>query len=564
MKQLRLGLMIPATLAMGVSAALLYALAYFAGSMANRGYVGLHGLVLAVGMLIGLVALGVMATLIERRVIRRLARMAGELGAIKRRADRTARLTIDGRDELASVARNVNELLESLQAQDGQQKHLMDDLLQAKEELERYTGELAAQREELRQARQRAEDASRAKSAFLANMSHEIRSPMTAILGFTDLLLDPNYTFADRRNFVATIQRNGRHLLALINDILDVSKIEAGKMNVEIVECQIEGFMRDVMATGSVMAGAKDLSLAAEFLTPIPGTVRTDPMRLRQILVNLLSNAIKFTRLGGVRVVVRALEVPAGGTIPLRFDVVDTGIGMTAEQTARLFQAFTQADESTSRRFGGTGLGLLISRRLAHMLGGDITVVSTPGIGTTFSLTVDSGCDASVAMIQPSRLASQPRGAAAARPIAAAAAAPPSPPSAQTGRPRILLADDSADNRTLVGLILKTLGYDVVLAGNGQEAVERGRATPDQPAVAAILMDMQMPVLDGLGATRTLRQAGYRGPIIALTAHAESDVRADCQEAGCNGVLSKPITPPHLAQALAAAFQQTEVPAAVI
>src|SRR5436190_662430 len=234
---------------------------------------------------------------------------------------------------------------------------------------------------DLLEAKVAAEAANRAKSAFVANMSHEIRTPMTAILGYADLLTRAELADDDRERFVGTICSNGRHLLSVINDILDVSKIEAGKMNVERIACPLGQMIADVAALMSGRAAGKGLSFDVRYTGPVPEVIKTDPTRLRQILMNLLGNAMKFTERGGVRLLVGVTEDAANGTTGatstggprVRFDVVDTGVGLNAKQIESLFQPFVQADSSTTRRFGGTGLGLTISRKLARMLGGDLT-----------------------------------------------------------------------------------------------------------------------------------------------------------------------------------------------
>lgn len=242
--------------------------------------------------------------------------------------------------------------------------------------------------EGIRQAHRRAEAANRAKSEFLANMSHEIRTPMTAILGFTDLLMGPEVSPDEQQEYLQTIARNGKSLLVLINEILDLSKIEAGSMSVESVACSLHRLMDDVLGVAGIRAREKGLSLDVAYEDGVPDTVHTDPTRLRQILMNLVGNAVKFTEHGGVHITVRR-PTPESDASMLQVTVADTGIGIPSEKLQELFQPFTQADASMTRRFGGTGLGLAISKRLAKLLGGDIEVASDLGRGSTFTLTVD-------------------------------------------------------------------------------------------------------------------------------------------------------------------------------
>ncbi|MCE5269037.1 MAG: response regulator [Planctomycetaceae bacterium] len=405
----------------------------------------------------------------------------------------------------------------------------------AEKELRSYAEALRATNIALEKSRLLAEAASRAKSEFLANMSHEIRTPMTAILGYADLVAEGSQDPAVVADAAETIRRNGVYLLDIINNILDLSKIEAQKLQAEPVACSPAGIVADVASLMRLRADAKHLSLSVEFDGSIPATIRTDPVRLRQILINLIGNAIKFTDAGGVRIVTRVQTADDRRPL-LQFDVIDTGIGMTERQLAQLFRPFSQGDTSTSRRFGGSGLGLSISKRLAQLLGGDIQVRSAPGRGTTFSATIEPGpIDGTLVTIAGDRR-SQENGSDKCAP----------PPMPRLSGP-VLLVEDGPDNRRLVAFLLRKAGAEVTLAENGEEAIAAisnaamvGNPSP-QPPFDVILMDMQMPVLDGYAATRQLRSMGYQGPIIALTAHAMTQDRQKCLDAGCNDYLPKPI-----------------------
>ena len=383
---------------------------------------------------------------------------------------------------------------------------------------------------ELLEAKASAEAASRAKSAFVANMSHEIRTPMTAILGYADLLTHPSQTDEERKRCIQTIRRNGEHLLAVINDILDVSKIEAGKMTVERIAASPCQVVTDVAALMKVRAMDKNLSFDVRYIGAIPQTIQTDPTRLRQILMNLIGNAIKFTHGGGVKLLVSMADSIDVANPHLRFDVIDTGVGLTKEQQANLFRPFAQADSSTTRKFGGTGLGLTISKRLATMLGGDLTVRSEPGAGSTFSLTVQTGPLRGVGMLDSPRALVDAAESASGRIDAVRLDG------------RVLLAEDGPDNRVLIGFYLRQAGLEVVEVENGALARDRAlEALKRGNPFDLILMDMQMPELDGYGATAALRKSGYRQPIVALTAHAMGGDREKCLDAGCDDFAVKPI-----------------------
>jgi len=415
-------------------------------------------------------------------------------------------------------------------------------------ELSITNGKLNQTVKQLEAARQVAESATRAKSEFLANMSHEIRTPMTAILGFTDLLLDegPNGAGHNQPKGAAqTIKRNGEHLLSVLNDILDISKIEAGKIEIDPVPCQLPLLIDDVLTLMSAKAQSVGLALHSDIAEDLPDWVAVDVTRLKQILANLIGNAIKFTADGEVRLSIRSTSAAASGEITrIEFDVIDTGVGMTPEQAGRIFQSFGQADASTTRKFGGTGLGLTISRELAQHLGGDLTLVnSTPGVGSQFRLTI-----AAEVIDAPS---TQEIAGMVERPQPEKSAVIDN--AAQSDRPldgvRILVAEDGIDNQRLLRLILKKAGAEAQFVENGQlalDTLESAASIGGLPQI--ILMDMQMPVLDGYRATAALRKAGHKIPVIALTAHAMAEDRQKCLDAGCDDYLTKPIDRAKLVQ----------------
>ena len=403
---------------------------------------------------------------------------------------------------------------------------------------------------ESRAARDAAEAADHAKSEFLANMSHEIRTPMTAILGYADVLIEEGDLLRaplKRMEAVRTIKRNGEHLLSIINDILDLSKIEAGKMVTASEACSPTAIARDIESLMAVRAADKGLRLQVEFAGPLPETIRTDPTRLRQILVNLVGNALKFTTRGEVKVVVRCVEEPKPR---MEFDVLDSGIGISAEEQTRLFQPFTQADTSTTRRFGGTGLGLTISKRLAERLGGDVCIVeSIVGQGTRFRITIDPGPLEGVPRLQPT---------STGEPLS-----PPAPIAEKVLQgARILLAEDGVDNQRLIAFVLRKAGAEVVIVENGRLAVDAALdADISGRPFDVVLSDMSMPVMDGYEAATMLRSQNYTRPIIALTAHAMAGDREKCLLSGCSDFATKPINREALIETVRKHFEAAAVSA---
>ena len=443
-----------------------------------------------------------------------------------------------GEDELGALIDGFNAMLQQIQSQDRALQEARDQL---ENRVRERTSELLEANERAHEKTQEALVASRAKGEFLANMSHEVRTPMNGVIGIAELLLETRLS-AEQRDYVHTMLESGRSLLTVLNDVLDFSKIEAGKLDLELTPADPRRLLADVARLMSIQADAKGLQFSVHVDPAVPEWICADTHRLRQIFINLCGNGVKFTAAGGVRLEAKVIGTDAQ-TVQLRFEVRDTGIGIPAHRISALFEPFVQADSSSTRKFGGTGLGLSIVKRLVELMGGEIGVESQENVGSTFWFSV------------PFARASRP-GATVASSSSSAEETPDSGASlgqsprviANSG-PRILLVEDNDVNRLVARRILEGFGYQVDTATDGRQAVEAWQLGKH----ALILMDCQMPVLDGYAATREIRSReppGRRVPIVALTAHAMKDDDVKCKQAGMDDYLTKPIVRKRLSDCL--------------
>jgi signal transduction histidine kinase/CheY-like chemotaxis protein len=399
------------------------------------------------------------------------------------------------------------------------ERELRESLKNREIELERL---VSLRTKELEAARREADSANIAKTAFLANMSHEIRTPMTAILGFSELLRSEDLDSHEKGEYLELVRRHGEHLLAIINDILDLSKIEAGELRLERIACNPVLVVNDVCASVRHLAAAKRIELTTNIPESFPTMVCSDPTRLRQILLNLVGNAVKFTSSGSVSVSCEAAQIQ-NDRWDIRIAVKDTGIGMSLEQMQSIFHPFTQADASTTRKFGGTGLGLAISRHLAEAMGGQLRVLSMEGQGSTFTLELSAG------------IFELETGGNADRSLAPTR-------TRLRGSDRILIADDSADIRRLVAYVLEKAGATVDSAIDGAEAVDViEREWVAGRGYSLILLDVDMPRLDGIAAAKEIRKRGIDVPLIAITAHAMATDVERSLACGFDAHLPKPV-----------------------
>ena len=488
-----------------------------------RQYLGSAGLI----FLLSLVVAAIVAMALQARVstpVLAIARIAQQIARTHRFNDRVA---VASNDELGVLAESFNAMLEEIARRD-------EVLVEHRRQLEEEVEERNRVNTELRAAKEKAEDAALLKTQFLANMSHEIRTPMNGVMGMISLVLE-RCADAEDREQLTVAQTAAQSLVKLLDEILDLSKIEAGKMTFETIDFDLPNMVEDALRMFQIAVGQKNLTLRFDCPANCPKWVRGDPVRLRQVLINLVGNAVKFTAHGGIRV-----EICQAAEDGLRFAVEDTGIGIAPGKRDAIFDAFTQADGSHTRRFGGSGLGLTITRRLVDLMGGKLQLESEPGKGSRFFFQL------------PMPAVPEPDSAAPGNNRPTGVALP---------QLRILVAEDNAINQRVIDSMLRRQGWTAILAGNGRLACEAW----EREAFDLILMDIQMPEMDGLEATRWIRQRERDRkspdpiPVVALTAHASQAQHDQCLAAGMDGVVTKPVSLSALVNCIGAVLAKRRV-----
>jgi CheY-like chemotaxis protein/nitrogen-specific signal transduction histidine kinase len=407
---------------------------------------------------------------------------------------------------------------------------LFEDSQHAIHRLELENKERLKVEQELRAAKECAVASSNAKSEFIANMSHEIRTPLTAILGFSELLASPTTSQAERKRYVDIIKTNGQHLSTLISDILDLSKVEAGQLIIQIEKTPLAPVLEEIKNALGVLADKKGLCINIRNQCVLPKFIETDVIRFKQILMNLVANAIKFTKDGEIEICLN-LDESNWPRRSLLVQISDTGVGIAEDRISKLFEAFYQGDASITRTYGGTGIGLALSKRLAKLLGGDVYLIqSVLGQGTTFGITIDIGEVTAESLIPTENVLF------------------PSEKSCEgaLNGVKVLLVEDSEDIQKLIGTFLRVFGATVDVAVNGELGVEKALTN----IYDVVVMDIQMPVLDGFSAMDRLKASSYDKPVLALTAHAAKEHQKKCLERGFRTYVSKPIDPACLIQAI--------------